>query len=94
MEEKQEPIVINNSQVINEEEEENNINNESPSTPKLKFNIIKLDNKIIEIERNEYMPFNTVLENLRKKDKELEKYIFESIFYYDRCQKNIYKEKI
>ena len=93
MEEKQEPNFINNSQV-KIEEEENNIDNESSSAPKLKFNIIKLDNKNVEIERNEYMPFITVLENLRKKDKELENLIFELIFYYDRCQKNIYKEKI
>ena len=63
MEEKQEPNFINNSQV-KIEEEENNIDNESSSAPKLKFNIIKLDNKNVEIERNEYMPFITALENL------------------------------
>ena len=91
VEEKQESQIINNPQVINEEE--NNINNESPSTPKLQFCIINLDSRKVEIERNENMPFNKALENLRKKDKDLENLIFESIFYYDRGEKKYIKEE-
>ena len=92
VEEKQESTVINNSQAINEEEE-NNINNESPSVPKLKFCIINLDSRKVEIERNENIPFSNLLENLKKKDKEFENLNFESIFYYDRGEKKHIKEE-
>jgi len=53
----------------------------------------QFDSRKVEIEINENLPFNKALENLRKKDKDLENLIFESIFYYDRGEKKYIKEE-
>ena len=58
-----------------------------PPLPKLRFCFINLENRIIELERNENLIFNDILENLRKKDEELPDIIFESIYYRDRMEK-------
>ena len=60
--------------------------------PKLKFCIINMGNRTIEIDKKD-VTFETALETLRTKDKDLNNKIFEPIFYYDRGEK-IYIDNI
>ena len=55
--------------------------------PKLHFCIINLGNRKIDVDRREDLIFSDALENLRKKDTELNDIIFESMFYYERGAK-------
>ena len=76
-----------------------NINKLAP-LPKLHFCIINLENLKIDVEKkNDIITFEHALENLQKKDKQLNNVIFESVFYYDmgakiKLEENDFKKNL